>query len=158
MMLVSCGRNSPGGFLQYDNGQNAENRILVFFSQESLERLANAQTFFIFMDGTFSFTQLHTIRVPFKDVTGTAVYAFRKLIFCFLHSGRCRIAGTVGCCVLLRQSDICIGGWDWRSWTLVSNCALVVFFTGQQGLCIPCPSQFRAKCMVSFTFYIKGNS
>jgi hypothetical protein len=44
-----------------------------------LERLANAQTFFIFMDGTFSvpphpFKQLYTIRVPFKDVTGTAVY------------------------------------------------------------------------------------
>jgi hypothetical protein len=39
-------------FLQYDNGQNAENRMLVFYSPESLERLANAQTFFIFMDGT----------------------------------------------------------------------------------------------------------
>jgi hypothetical protein len=88
--------------------------MLVFYSPESLERLANAQTFFIFMDGTFSvpphpFKQLYTIRVP--------------------------IAGTVGCCcVLLRQSDICIGGWNWRSWTLVSNCALGVFFTGQQGL------------------------
>ena len=59
----------------------------------------------------------------------------RRLTFCFLHSGRCRIAGTVGCCcVLLRQSDICIGGWDWRSWTLVSICAFGVFFTGQQGL------------------------
>ena len=68
-------------FLQYDNGQNAENRMLVFYSPESLERLANAQTFFIFMDGTFSvpphpFKQLYTIRVPFKDVTSTAVYAF----------------------------------------------------------------------------------
>jgi hypothetical protein len=35
----------------------------------------------LFMDGTFSvpphpFKQLYTIRVPFKDVTGTAVYAF----------------------------------------------------------------------------------
>ena len=64
-----------------DDGQNAENRMLVFYSPESLERLANAQTFFIFMDGTFSvpphpFKQLYTIRVPFKDVTGTAVYAF----------------------------------------------------------------------------------
>ena len=43
-------------------------------------RKQNAQTFFIFMDGTFSvaphpFKQLYTIRVPFKDVTGTAVYA-----------------------------------------------------------------------------------
>jgi hypothetical protein len=34
--------------------KNAENRMLVFYSPESLERLANAQTFFIFMDGTFS--------------------------------------------------------------------------------------------------------
>jgi hypothetical protein len=55
--------------------------MLVFYSPESLERLVNAQTFFIFMDGTFSvpphpFKQLYTIRVPFKDVTGTAVYAF----------------------------------------------------------------------------------
>jgi hypothetical protein len=31
-------------FLQY-NGQNAENRMLVFYSPDSLERLANAQTF-----------------------------------------------------------------------------------------------------------------
>jgi hypothetical protein len=53
--------------------------MLVFYSPDSLERLANAQTFF--MDGTFSvaphpFKQLYTIRVPFKDATGTAVYAF----------------------------------------------------------------------------------
>jgi hypothetical protein len=62
-------------FLQY-NGQNAENRMLVFYSPDSLERLANAQIFV--MDGTFSVAshplkQLYTIRVPFKDVTGTAV-------------------------------------------------------------------------------------
>ena len=68
-------------FLQYDNGQNAENIMLIFYSPDSLERLANAQTFFIFIDGTFSvalypFKQLYTIRVPFKDVTSTAVYAF----------------------------------------------------------------------------------
>jgi hypothetical protein len=66
-------------FLQYDNGQIAENRILIFYSPDSLERLANAQTFFI--DGTFSVAphpgkQLYTIRVQFKDVTVTAVYAF----------------------------------------------------------------------------------
>ena len=68
-------------FLQYDNGQNAENRMLVFYSPESLERLANAQAFFICMDGTVSvaphpFKQLYAIRVSFKDVTGTTVYAF----------------------------------------------------------------------------------
>jgi hypothetical protein len=54
--------------------------MLVFYSPDSLGRLANAQTFFIFMDGTFSiiphpFRQLYIIRVPFKDVAGTAVYA-----------------------------------------------------------------------------------
>jgi hypothetical protein len=38
--------------MQYDNGQNAENRMLIFYSQANLERLANAQTFF--MDGIFS--------------------------------------------------------------------------------------------------------
>ena len=37
--------------MQYDNGQNAENRMLIFYSQANLERLANAQTFF--MDGIF---------------------------------------------------------------------------------------------------------
>jgi hypothetical protein len=52
--------------------------MLVFYSPDSLERLPNAQI--IFMDGTFSvalhpFKQLYIIRVPFKDVTGTAVYA-----------------------------------------------------------------------------------
>jgi hypothetical protein len=51
-------------FMQHDNGQNAENRMLVFYSPDNLERLANAQTFF--MDGTFSvaphpFKQLYTI-------------------------------------------------------------------------------------------------
>jgi hypothetical protein len=55
--------------------------MLVFYSPESLERLANAQTFFIFMESTFSvpphpFKQSYTIWVPFKDITGTAVYAF----------------------------------------------------------------------------------
>jgi hypothetical protein len=59
-------------FQQYD-------RMLVFYSPDNLERLANAQTFF--MDGTFSVAphpckQLYTIRVPFKDVTVTAVYVF----------------------------------------------------------------------------------
>ena len=67
--------------LQYDNDQNAENRMLVFYSPDSLERLANAQTFF--MDGTFSvaphpFKQLYTIRIRFKDVAVTAVYAFLR--------------------------------------------------------------------------------
>jgi hypothetical protein len=60
-------------FLQYENGQNAENRMLFFYSPDILERLANAQTFSV---APHTFKQLYTIRVPFKDVTGTAVYAF----------------------------------------------------------------------------------
>jgi hypothetical protein len=59
--------------LQYENGQNAENRMLFFYSPDILERLANAQTFSV---APHTFKQLYTIRVPFKDVTGTAVYAF----------------------------------------------------------------------------------
>jgi hypothetical protein len=82
-----CTENS-----KYDNGQNAENRMLVFYSPDNLGRLANAQTFF--MDGTLSVAphpckQLYTIRVPFKDVAVTAVYAFLP--------NKCRITGTVGC-------------------------------------------------------------
>ncbi|CAG2208660.1 unnamed protein product [Mytilus edulis] len=53
--------------------------LLVFCNPDSLRRLAEAHT--LFMDGTFSvaphpFKQLYTIRVPFKDVTVTTVYAF----------------------------------------------------------------------------------
>jgi hypothetical protein len=87
--------NNNQQFLQYDNGQNAENRMLV-----------NAQTFFIFMDGTFSvpphpFKQLYTIRVPFKDVTGTLEELDAGIELCvwgFLHwaarLGHCRYTGT----------------------------------------------------------------
>ena len=53
MQMSDCLRSTQQQqFLQYDNGQNAENRMLVFYSPDGLERLANAQTFFIFMDGT----------------------------------------------------------------------------------------------------------
>jgi hypothetical protein len=74
--------NNNQQLLEY-NSQNGENRMFVFYSPDSLERLANAQTFFIFMDGTFSvaphpFKQLYTIRVPFKDLTGSVVYGTDK--------------------------------------------------------------------------------
>jgi hypothetical protein len=47
--------------------------LVFYYSPKSLERLANAQTFFIFMEGTFSvpphpFKQLYTIRVPAVSV------------------------------------------------------------------------------------------
>ena len=65
-------------FLLYDNGEAAINRMLVYCSEDSLHRLAGAQT--LFMDGTFAvaphpFRQLYTIRVPFKEITLTTVYA-----------------------------------------------------------------------------------
>jgi hypothetical protein len=47
--------------------------MLFFYSPDSLERLANAQTFSLV---PHPFKQLYTIRVPLKDATGTAVYAF----------------------------------------------------------------------------------
>ncbi|CAC5412428.1 unnamed protein product [Mytilus coruscus] len=64
-------------FLLDDNGQNAENRMLVFCSPDSLRCLAEVHT--LYMDGTFSihaiaphpFKQLYTIPVPFKHVTVT---------------------------------------------------------------------------------------
>jgi hypothetical protein len=40
--------------LQCDNGQNAESRMLVFYSPDSLERLANAQTTAVTARGTAS--------------------------------------------------------------------------------------------------------
>ena len=51
-------------FLLYDNGQDAANRMLVFCADDSLQRLADAQT--LFMDGTLAvalhpFRQLYTI-------------------------------------------------------------------------------------------------
>ena len=46
-------------FLLCDNGQNAENRMLVFYLPESSERLANTLTLFMFMDGTFSVARTH---------------------------------------------------------------------------------------------------
>jgi hypothetical protein len=66
-------------FLLYDNGQDAANRMLVFCADDSLQRLADAQT--LFMDGTLAvaphpFRQLYTIRVPFRDVTISSVYTF----------------------------------------------------------------------------------
>jgi hypothetical protein len=48
-----------------------------------------------------------------------------------------------------------MGGWDWRSWTLVSNCAFVVFFTGQQGLDIVVTlGQSLGKDLAGFVFGI----
>jgi hypothetical protein len=52
-----------------NNGQNAENRMLVFYSPDNLGRLVNAQTFF--MDGTFSVAP-H----PFNSCTPSGFFVY----------------------------------------------------------------------------------
>jgi hypothetical protein len=123
VMLVSLGAwlcGCPGAgfsqFLQYDNGQNAENRMLVFYSPDSLERLANAQTFFIFMDGTFSIAP-H----PFKQL-----YIIRG-VWGFLHGaarlGHCRHTGTQPGQI---SGWVCLWCWlsglSWHFWFLSTWC------------------------------------
>jgi hypothetical protein len=59
------------------------------------------------------------------------------------------------CCVLFRQSEICIGGRDW-SWTLVSNCAFAVIFTGQQSLYIVVTPDSLERLANAQTFFMDG--
>ena len=75
------GGANPEPFLIYDNGPLAESRILAFATEQGLRQLAASDT--LFMDGNFDmapplFTQIYTIRVPFKDITTTSVYAIIK--------------------------------------------------------------------------------
>jgi hypothetical protein len=133
LSLVLGVHNNNQQLLQYDNGQNAENRMLVFYSPESLERLANAQTFFIFMDGTFSvpphpFKQLYTIRVPFKDVTGTAVVAFlpNKCQDTYRELFQCQVVETALVVdVATKYSCICTKNCIFKVWTL--KCRLLAW-------------------------------
>ncbi|KAG7165673.1 putative MULE transposase domain-containing protein 4 [Homarus americanus] len=69
---------NPEEFLLYDNGQNANNRLLVFGTSDGLRLLACADT--LYMDGNFAmapniFKQIYVIRVPFGDTAVTSVYA-----------------------------------------------------------------------------------
>ena len=69
---------TPENFLIYDNGNNRNDRILVFGTTASLRLFAAAETFY--MDGNFAmapniFRQLYVIRVPFGRDVVTAVYA-----------------------------------------------------------------------------------
>ena len=64
-------------FLLYDNGQDANNRVIAFATEDNLRLLAEADTFF--MDGTFDtapplFKQMFTIRIAFSTTYITAVY------------------------------------------------------------------------------------
>lgn len=67
----------PQPFLLYDNGPEANNRVIAFATEENLRLLADADTFF--MDGTFDtapplFKQIFTIRIAFSTTHITAVY------------------------------------------------------------------------------------
>jgi hypothetical protein len=90
-------------FLQCDNGQNAENRMLVFYSPNSLERLANAQTVFIFMDGTFS--------VAHWDTTWAKIWLGLSLVFvarsfmAFLVFEYLMLVSLGGDCVAAQELD-----------------------------------------------------
>ena len=66
-------------FLLYDIGVYLDSRMLVFGTEEGLQRLASSDSWF--MDGTFDvapllFTQLYIIRVPLGDSAVTCAYAF----------------------------------------------------------------------------------
>lgn len=65
-------------FLIYDNGVDAQHRILVFATTEGLQHLASCQHWFA--DGNFAvapkvFDQLYIIRAPLADSSVTCVYA-----------------------------------------------------------------------------------
>lgn len=73
-------KNAQGErFLLFDNGQNANSRIITFATDEGLRLLCDAPTWM--MDGNFQmapkqFMQLYIIRVPFGDITVSTVYCF----------------------------------------------------------------------------------
>ncbi|KAG7159849.1 putative MULE transposase domain-containing protein 6, partial [Homarus americanus] len=69
---------NPEEFLLYDNGPNANNRLLVFGISDGLRLLACADI--LYMDGNFAvapniFKQIYVIRVPFGDTAVISVYA-----------------------------------------------------------------------------------
>ena len=68
----------PQPFLIYDNGPDANARIIAFGTDRALRLLSTANTWM--MDGNFSmapsgFLQLYIIRVPFGEITLSTVYA-----------------------------------------------------------------------------------
>ena len=69
---------TPVQFLIYDNGANADERVMVFSTSEDLTHLAESRTWF--MDGTFAvcpnlFTQLYVIHGKVGSSTCPLVYA-----------------------------------------------------------------------------------
>lgn len=76
---ASTGGPEPQPFLIYDNGQDSNNRIIVFASEQTLRHLAKSDIWM--MDGNFAmappkFTQLYVIRVPLGNTAVSVVYAF----------------------------------------------------------------------------------
>ena len=65
-------------FMFFDNGPDADSRIIAFGTDESLRLLAESDTWM--MDGNFAmapqgFTQIYVIRVPLGDTAVSTVYA-----------------------------------------------------------------------------------
>ena len=73
------GGTNPKPFMMYDNGPQAEARIIIYATDQGLKLLSQSQQWF--MDGNFSmspqhFAQLYVIRVKLGETAVSAVYAF----------------------------------------------------------------------------------
>ena len=70
--------DDPASFLIYDNGQDADSRIIVFASNADLRIMAEANIWY--MDGNYAmaprgFLQLYVIRATVGNVTVSVAYA-----------------------------------------------------------------------------------
>ncbi|CAN8017265.1 unnamed protein product [Ixodes persulcatus] len=75
---ATTGGARPQPFLLYDNGQERQDRMLVFSTHEQLAALSSSRTWY--MDGTFSvcpriFRQLYVLRCKLGDSSLACVYA-----------------------------------------------------------------------------------
>ena len=69
--------DDPERFLLYDNGSDAQSRIILFASPSALHKLASSTVWF--MDGNFAmappgFLQMYVIRIPLGNTAITTVY------------------------------------------------------------------------------------
>ena len=75
------GGTNPKPFMMYDNGPQAEARIIIYATDQGLKLLSQSQQWF--MDGNFAispqhFAQLYVIRVKLGETAISAVYAFLR--------------------------------------------------------------------------------
>ncbi|CAK9289849.1 unnamed protein product, partial [Gordionus sp. m RMFG-2023] len=74
---ANCGSQNSKRFLLFDNGPQAEERIIMFATDDSLNLISNRTEWY--MDGNFAmspknFLQLYVIRVAINNIFITAVY------------------------------------------------------------------------------------